>query len=159
MNYTPSRTWAAAGYSVAGAPEVPEVAFYGMDGWPFEFPAPQIGADNGQPKPRIEWQLVRAGNAWQGTITIPTTMDSDKPGQGKVTVKAKGKAKTKEGAVKAASTAALRALNNPLVRSVLPPGASQVVAVLSNAKVQKAIAKYGAKGARVAKRAIMRVFK
>jgi hypothetical protein len=110
--------------------------------------------------PKMEWQLVRDGKAWQGTLTLPI-MDAGQLGpepSGKV-MKVKGKkAPSKQKALENVGKTALKALENPIVQSILPPGAGaaiQAVKALASPKVARAVARHGKK----ALRAVARVFR
>ena len=108
--------------------------------------------------PKMEWQLVRDGKAWQGTLTLPI-MDAGRPEPSGKVMKIKGKkAPSKQKALENVGKTALKALENPIVQSILPPGAGaaiQAVKALASPKVARAVARHGKK----ALRAVARVFR
>ena len=100
--------------------------------------------------PQVNWTLVKAGDgqSWRGIITLPAAPGvSPSPGPKGLKITGK-KAATREKALANAANAALRALENPIVKSILPPGtglAISAVKALANPKSIKAVAKYGKK--------------
>jgi len=111
-------------------------------------------------QPQVEWALVRDGKAWQGTLILPV-MEAGPLGQTptgqKLKVKGK-KAPNKQKALENVGKTALKAIENPIVQSILPPGAGaaiQAIKALASPKVARAVARHGKK----ALRAVARVFR
>ena len=108
--------------------------------------------------PQMQWALSKDGKGWQGTLFLPiveqTPMGPQPTGQNlKVTGK---KAKSKEKAIENVGKTALKALENPIVQAILPPGAGaavQAIKALASPKVAKAVAKHGKAALRLVKKA------
>lgn len=108
--------------------------------------------------PEMKWALSKDGKGWQGTLFLPiveqTPMGPQPTGQ---QLKVKGKkAKSKDKAIENVGKTALKALENPIVQSILPPGAGaavQAIKALATPKVAKAVARHGKKALRLVKRA------
>lgn len=104
--------------------------------------------------PNIQWTLVKTGDgqSWRGVVTMPAQPGS--PGQAptaglKVTGK---KAKSKEQALANVAKTAQKALGNPILQAVLPPGVGPALKTLTNPKVAKAVIKHGKKAIAAVKR-------
>lgn len=104
----------------------------------------------------MRWMLAKDGKAWQGTLYLPIVeqgpLGSVPTGKN---LKVKGKpAASKQKALQNVGKTALAALNNPIVQSILPPGAGaaiQAIKALSSPKVAKAVARHGKKALRAIK--------
>ena len=111
--------------------------------------------------PQVNWTLVKTddGQSWRGVLTLPTMPGGQEPEPGapKKVLKVTGKkAGSKEKALKNVANSALKALENPSVQAVLPPGAGlalDAVKALANPKALRAVAKHGKKALRIIGRA------
>lgn len=107
--------------------------------------------------PEVTWTIVKAedGQNWRGVITIPANAPLLPEVQTQKALKLTGKkAGSKEAALKNVANSALSALKNPIVQSILPPGANlavKAVQALANPKAIRAVARHGKKALRAIK--------
>jgi hypothetical protein len=107
--------------------------------------------------PQVTWTIVKAedGQNWRGVLTIPANAPLLPEVQSQKVLKLTGKkAGSKEKALANVANSALSALKNPIVQSILPPGAGlaiKAVQALANPRAIKAVARHGKKALRAIK--------
>lgn len=107
--------------------------------------------------PQVNWTLVKTGDgqSWRGVLTLPTMPGGQEPEPGapKKVLKITGKkAGSKEKALANVANSAIKALENPILQAVMPPGAGlalSAVKALASPKALKAVARHGKKALRV----------
>ena len=104
--------------------------------------------------PGITWTLVKTadGQAWRGVVTMPAAPGTAAAEQGKMLKVTGKKAKTKDQALQNVAKTAQKALSNPILQAVLPPGVGPALKILATPKVAKAVVKHGKTALRLVSR-------
>lgn len=103
----------------------------------------------------IRWTLVKTadGQNWRGVVTLPAApsgTDAEPSAAPQKALKVTGKkARSKDAALVNVAQTAQKALSNPILQAVLPPGVGPALKVLATPKVAKAVVKHGKKALRI----------
>ena len=102
----------------------------------------------------IQFRLQRTPDGWYGTAVLPMAPGADqlapnvvKPGATKLVVKSKKPAASKDAAISDAARLASKALDNPVIQTLMPPGVGPalkgIMAIANNGTVRKMVSEGG----------------